>query len=242
MQLFALPFAGGDAWCYRELSSSLSDEVRLLTSELPGRGRRSDEPLLTDLRRAVDDVLPEIARRNESPFAILGHSMGALIAFELVRRLQASGLNLPSRLFVSGRCAPGLDRDKVRWNLPNDQFATILRALGCSDDVLNSDELMEIFEPILRADFRLVDEYVYRPGRALDVPITVMVGDRDDVSENEARQWQLQTSHPIEVVWFSGGHFFLSECAAEVSTFIATRLAFGSPPLSDTHLREDRDE
>jgi surfactin synthase thioesterase subunit len=228
LSVIGFPFAGGDAYSYRKLREQMPPSLGFQTLELPGRGRRCREPLLTDIPAMVDDAMTWIAASHTGPLVFFGHSMGALIAYEVTRRLFREGRAEVAHLLVSGRAAPRLEFRKRRWDLPEPEFVQALRELGgFSEEVLNDPELMEYLLPVLRADVQAVDQYQTASEKPLDIPITVLIGDDDDVTIDEAQAWQAETTQPVRVERFSGGHFFLFDHAKAVARLIgdaSTRL------------------
>jgi surfactin synthase thioesterase subunit len=221
ISVFGFPFGGGDGHSYRRLREHLPRSVAFQTLELPGRGRRGGEPLLTEMGAITDEAMRWIGPSAPGPFFFFGHSMGALIAYEVTRRLFQENRAKAARLIVSGRAAPQLPFRKRRWDMPRAQFIEALRERGgLSDEALSSPELMDYVLPILRADVQAVDQYEATPGLPLDLDITVLIGDSDDVSPEEAQAWQAQTTRPIKVITYSGSHFFLFDHAARVAQLI----------------------
>ncbi|MGW5652748.1 thioesterase II family protein [Streptomyces humi] len=212
LRLLCVPYAGGGVSAYAGWADGLPDDVDVLTVRLPGRESRLSQRPHTD----VHDLFPELGRdvlsTVEPPFVLFGHSMGALIAYELTRWLRAVGGPQPDHLFVSARQAPHLARQVASpWDLPDDRFVQALRALGGTpEELLANPAVMRLLLPVLRADFRLNDAYRHRPGPPLDCPVTVF-GGRDDpvVGEPGLRGWAGHTRGSFDLHMFEGGHFFL---------------------------------
>ena len=171
MHLFCIPFAGGNAWAYRALERFVSPEITVDGLELPGRGRRSDEPLRGSLDELANDVFNQIrARAVTGRYAIFGHSMGALLAYLAAHRIRRAGLPPPEALFLSGSSAPASRPVRQRHLLPSPEFAAMLRELGgCPPQVLEDAGLFEFFEPILRADFKAVEAWQRPEAPPLDL-------------------------------------------------------------------------
>jgi surfactin synthase thioesterase subunit len=222
MKVFGFPFAGGDAHCYNSLRKHLPVSVELSTLEPAGRGRRSSEALRTDINGMADDAMRRVMGQAHPPFLLFGHSMGSLVAYEVARRLFRENQLKPCHLMVSGKAAPRIPERDRRWDLPGAEFREALRELGgCSEEVLNNEELMAYVEPVMRADFQAVENYHPPHEDPMDIGISVLIGDDDDVSVEEAQAWQLETTQPVRIVRFVGGHFFLFEHAAEVARLMA---------------------
>ena len=182
LRLFCFPHAGGGALTYRMWPEALPADVEVCAVQLPGRDGRIEDPAIDNLDALVDALVPELLPLLDRPFALFGHSMGAMISFEVARRLRARQLAVPQRMFVSGRRAPQLPPEDERrtFDLPKDEFVEELGRLnGTPREVLEHPELLELLLPILRADFSVCQTYVYAPGEPLDVPITVLGGLED---------------------------------------------------------------
>lgn len=208
LRLFCFPPAGGSAvefWPWPEL---LPAGVEVLAVQLPGRANRIGEPpfeRLEPLVRALHDALGSHLR---PPFAFFGHSLGALIAYELARRL-GPGLE---RLYVAAHRAPQLPaRDRARHTLGDDELVGELRRLnGTPQEILDDGELRELMLPRLRADFAVAETYEHVPGPPLDVPVVVLGGTRDRlVRPAELQAWARLTSAGCRVRMVPGDHFFL---------------------------------
>jgi medium-chain acyl-[acyl-carrier-protein] hydrolase len=212
VRLFCLPYAGGSARSYLPWSRQLTDTAEVAPLELPGRGERIRELPCDRMGPLLDDLLPRIARAADEPFALFGHSLGAVIAYELARRLRDRHGIQPVRLFVSAHRAPHLPlRERRITHLPDDAFAAHLRDLGGTPaEVFDSPDLMRLLMPVLRADFALSEGYGHPAGDPLDCPITAFGGTHDpDVSVEELGAWQRHTRDRCRVRMLDGDHFFL---------------------------------
>jgi len=218
LRLFCFPYAGGGAAIYRLWPQSLPSEVEACMAQLPGRGTRLREEPFTNLDALVAAIAEAIAPLLDKPFALFGHSMGAMISFELARRLREQGQPQPSHLFISGRRAPQLPNDDpISYNLPDAELGQeLLRLNGTPKEVLEHPELMELMLPLLRADFSVVETYDYRPGVPLDCPLTVFGGLRDaEVSREQLEAWREQTTSEFALRMLPGDHFFLNDAQAQ---------------------------
>jgi medium-chain acyl-[acyl-carrier-protein] hydrolase len=179
---------------------------------LPGRGKRMGEQAFTRIIPLVNAIAACIGSKTNVPYALYGHSMGALIGFELAREILRRSGSGPQHLFVSGHRAPQLPRiEPVTFHLPHDEFITELKRLkGTPEEVFDHPELMDIFISLLRADFEAVETYEYNPGEQLPCPITVYGGFQDEhVPVESSRAWQEQTSSYCKIRMFKGDHFFI---------------------------------
>ncbi|MFC4099585.1 thioesterase II family protein [Paenibacillus xanthanilyticus] len=230
--LFCLPHAGGSAMIYARWLETVDPAIKLVPLELPGRGTRFKDrpypsigPLVEELHRKVSAFVA-----SGADYALFGHSMGALLAYELARRIAAGGEPKPRHLIVSGLKAPQLINRA--WeplsHLPDDELKARLAQMGGTPQaVLDNEELMELFLPVIRADFRLLDEYVHEPQVKLAVPVTVLTGNQDRMTEAEMQAWQELASGRFELHTFPGGHFYLADQTREVSECVSEALLGG---------------
>ncbi|HEY1971669.1 MAG TPA: alpha/beta fold hydrolase [Pseudonocardia sp.] len=213
-----LPHAGGSASFFLPVSTALSPSVDVVSIQYPGRQDRRNEKPITDLLLLAEQVHAVLQDQSELPLTFFGHSMGASLAFEVTRRMEADHRG-PVRLFASGRRAPSVFREETVHRLDDaGLLAEIRRLNGTSSLVLNDDELMRAALPALRADYRAAELYQSQPGATVECPITVLTGDRDPkTSLDDAHAWaQHTTSGSFDVKVFPGGHFFLSDQTDDV--------------------------
>lgn len=218
MRLICLPFAGGMAQSFHSWADPLSPVAELCALALPGRGTRVKEPSIERMDELTAAVCDAVQGLLDRPFALFGHSMGALLAYELARELERSGAPAPLRLFVSGFRAPHLPaRGDPLHVLPDDALAARLNSFGGTPpQVMESDAMMELFLPPARADLAACETYRHEPSTALATPITAFGGRADKlVTEYELRAWAEHTTGEFRARMFDGGHFFLREREAE---------------------------
>lgn len=211
-RLYCFAYAGGHAGVFAPWQQELYPHIEVVGVQAPGRGTRIRERPMTSWSEIVREAAHAIANDGSECFAFFGHSLGALLAFEVLRNLVHRGLAAPARLFVSGCEAP---RHRVRGKslhtLPDDQLIEEIRRFnGTPPEVLASAELMQLVLPMLRADFTLAHEYMYREEEPLAVPITIFGGELDSYC-NRARteQWAQETSGGASMHWINGDHFFI---------------------------------
>lgn len=164
---------------YKRWSNQLHPGVRLVPAELSGRGSRMDESFYRDVEEAVQDLLPLVLKTalSSDAYAIFGHSMGSLLGYEVLHALREEGFPLPAAVFLSGRGAPHCELREVRPThmLPDDAFLEELKGMGgMTDELLQHRELLDMFMPILRADFKLVCKYEHRMRPPLPLRLTVV--------------------------------------------------------------------
>lgn len=223
--LYCLPFAGGNSYSYRPLQEKLRDSsIKMLPLELPGRGKRMREPLLKDLHLLAMDALKQLIQQDLSKrYALFGHSMGALLVYLVAQQLVARRLPLPVHIFVSGHRAPSAEsRLNFKHNLPKTEFIAMLQRLGgCPPEILQDAELLNFFEPMLRADFQAVDLYEYQPRFPLPIPLTVLLGSAEaEVTVANVQGWQQESIYPLVINEIEGGHFFISEVPERVAEIL----------------------
>jgi len=237
LRLFCFPHAGGAASSYFHWPVAL-DGVDVLAVQPPGREGRLAEPPVADmptmLERLVAAVEPHLDRR----FVFFGHSMGALVAFELARELRRRGLAIPERLYVSGRRAPTLPNPETPLHvLADDELVAELnrRFGGLPAAILAEPELMALFLPIIRADLTVLECHEFHGDPVLGLPITAFGGE-DDVraSEDDLAAWRDLTAADFALRRFPGGHFYLHDrrdaFLRSFAAMLATDLAGGTAP------------
>ena len=212
LRLFCFPCAGGSSFIFRTWSDYLPSNVEVCAIELPGRGRQIKLAPFNRLEPLVKAIASSIQPYLDRPFCLFGHSMGGLISFELARLLRQKYGILPQCLFVSGHRAPQIpDPDPPIHNLPEAALLEQLRHLnGTPAAVLENAELMQLFLPILRADFAVLETYVYTPQAPLECAIATFGGLEDSrVSYQQLQAWQQHTKTSFSLHVFPGDHFFL---------------------------------
>lgn len=212
IRLFCFPYAGSAAHIFRGWQQELPGEIEITPVHLPGRGKRVREKLFTDLLELAEVLTAELSTHAEKPYALFGHSLGATIAFEVVRGLRRRGLPLPIHLFVSGCRAPQLPRTSYRsYDLPSAELIGRLRVLnGTPSQILESPALMEFFLPIIRADLQMIQTYKYSAEEPLSCPISAFGGWQDLEEPPEMiSAWREQTTALFQRQMFAGDHFFL---------------------------------
>lgn len=217
LRLFCFPYAGGGALSFRTWPNGLSTTIEVCAVELPGRGTRMRLAPFTQLESLVEALAQALLPNLNKPFALFGHSMGGLVSFELARLLRRKYGLLPVHLFVSGRRAPQVpDLDPPIHALPEPAFLDELRRYnGTPEAVLENKELMQLLLPILRADFAVLETYVYTTEPPLGCPITAFGGLQDcKVSCDHLEAWRNQTSASFSLQMLPGDHFFLNSAQA----------------------------
>jgi medium-chain acyl-[acyl-carrier-protein] hydrolase len=213
LRLFCFPYAGGRASIFRNWPDGLPANIELYTVELPSRGKRIKEPPFSRMAPLVHAIANAIDPYLGKPFCFFGHSMGALISFELTRLLRHHRGLEPSHLFVSGSPAPQIpDAHPRTFDLPEPEFIEVLRRLnGTPPEVLENSELLQLMLPTLRADFELLQVYEHVDEPPLTCPITAFGGLQDEeVSRQDLEGWREQTTNTFTLKNFPGDHFFVN--------------------------------
>lgn len=216
-RLICFPHAGGASTYYMPVAAALSPRVDVVAIQYPGRQDRRGEPAIDDIGVLADRIHEVVRDQVDRPVTFFGHSMGAIVAFEVARRLQAEGRSV-TRLFASGRRAPSTHRDESIHLRDDAGVITEMRHMSGTDSVVLADEeLLRAVLPAMRADYRAIETYRCATDAVLTCPISALVGDDDPkTTVDEARAWERHTSGPFELEVFPGGHFYLTDRAAEV--------------------------
>lgn len=214
LRLFCLAHAGGGASAFRGWADVLPAEVEVCPVQLPGRENRIGERAFDRLEPLVDALADAIDGFLDRPFALFGHSNGALIGFELARALRARGRPGPAHMFPSGRRAPDLPADRAPIHThPEAEFLAELQELGgIPPQLLEHRELLEMIVPTLRADVAIHETYAFAEQPPLDVGATGYGGLADPkVSRAQMEAWARHFAGPFTLRMFPGGHFYLQD-------------------------------
>ncbi|AHH99513.1 thioesterase II family protein [Kutzneria albida] len=226
-RLICFPYAGAGAAGFADWPQWLPADVELIAVQLPGREDRIREKPLTTMSALVRTVALALRPYLQGQFAFFGHSVGAVMAYELARALRDKRGVQPAHLLLSGHVAPDHPVSLKRLHdLPEPEFREALRELGgTAGSVVDDENLMGLLLPALRADFTLGETYRYAPGEPLSAPITVFGGDRDERAPLDGlAAWRRHTTGPFAEHVFAGGHFYLNESGAELAEAIGSAL------------------
>ena len=220
LQVFFFHFAGGCHYSYNFLKDHLPAQHHYHFLELPGRGRRFDEELITDKNKAVLDLLKQLhaIRNRDIPYVIFGHSMGALMGLWLTFKMKEMG-DPPGYLIVSGTAGPGIEEERVEkiHLMDSANFKAKLESMGgVPEEILEDEELFSFFDPIMRADFEVVDpDNFTEKGIKVECPIYALMGDEEE-HHNKIKNWQRYTKQQFHEKLLSGNHFFIYEHPEQV--------------------------
>lgn len=233
LRLFCLPHAGAGASMYVPWAASLPAGVELCAIQLPGRETRRHQTPHTSLPALVAELAADMEPMLDVPYSFFGHSLGALVSFELARAMRRRDLPLPRRLFLSGRGAPSIPSDSPRLHaLPDSAFITQVcrRYEGFPKEILDEPELVALFMPVLRADFALFEDHVHVAEPPLPCAFSIYGGREDpQVAPRHLDGWRALTCGGLDVRLFDGGHFYIQ--SQEQRTAVMSALAVDLPRL-----------
>ncbi len=221
LRLFAFSYAGGGASIFRRWLNDLDypEWLDFIAIQLPGRERRITEPPFTDLKPLLDKLQEAITPMLDTPYILLGYSMGSILAYELALQLEERNERLPEQLILAAQMAPDPQFPRrIRHTMSREDFIAELRFLGgTAPDILDNDQFMDHYLKTLRADFAIVDRYKRTDPRRVPCPIFVLGGVNDpEVSMAQLDAWQRYTDGDFDLRMFPGGHFFLHSAHSSV--------------------------
>ncbi|MBU2699295.1 surfactin synthase thioesterase subunit [Sporomusaceae bacterium BoRhaA] len=219
IKLFCLPYAGGTAMVYTKWSKYLHKIIELYPLEMSGRGKRFGLQLFDNIEDTVDDLFKIMSKELDgSYYAIFGHSMGTLVIYELIRKIHQMEFSDPLHIFMSGRFPPHIRETKILHTLVDDRFKDeIIKLGGIPEEVIQNTEFFNIFMPILRADYKLIETYKYSGMDKWNFDISVFSGNNDpEVQEYDIRGWKNYTNKKCDFYEFNGGHFFINDDMIQV--------------------------
>lgn len=225
LRLFCFPYAGKGAAIFARWSSLLPPDIEVCALQLPGKGGLLREKPTVSLREVVQEIAQVLDPWLDIPFALLGHSLGSLLAFEVVREIRLGRGIEAVRLFVSGQAAPHRMPTSAGLHLMDDEemLAEIATRYGAIPPAVRQDrDLMKLLLPGLRADLTMLETYRYEPGEALHCPISAFAGDRDTAASIESvRSWRDQTTGHFRMRVLVGDHFFIESRRADFLSAVA---------------------
>ncbi|MCZ7414350.1 thioesterase II family protein [Streptomyces sp. WMMC897] len=234
-RLYCFPCAGGSAAMYRSWQERAPSHVEVRPVELPGHGRRLGEDPFLGLPPLVRALTEDLAGELHRPFALFGHSMGGLIAFELARALRERGLPQPAHLFLAATASPERKVTRTALHAASDEeVLDELRAMGGTPrELLDDRELMDLAIPTLRADYALLHTYEYREKPPLPVPFTVLGGAADTITPPTSLPgWRRHTTGGTDLRTLPGGHFFVQDTVPEIMAAVRAALPVHGPSVT----------
>jgi medium-chain acyl-[acyl-carrier-protein] hydrolase len=233
IKLFCFPYAGGSAVIYNQWKQYLDPEIELIPIELAGRGKRIQESLYTDVPAVIDDVYGIVSKMiNGVPFALFGHSMGGMISYQLYQKIREKGERSPVHVFFSGRSAPHVKRtDEKKYHLLEEvEFKKeVINLGGTPPEFFDHPELLEVFLPLLKNDFRLAEANTHNGEiHPLECNISIFLGKDEDLTTEQCDGWKKHTEKLCSIHYFEGGHFFLHEKTEQIVRLINNTLLSGT--------------
>jgi len=225
MNLFCFPYAGSSAFKYSVWNTYLKSSIKLIPVELAGRGSRISEAFYKNVSEAVHDVYSNIEHYlNDEPYAFFGHSMGAIIAYELAIKIKKNKLPLPRHIFFSGRKAPDVIRnDEKKYHLMEENtFEREIIELGGTSNVFFQDkELTELLLPVLKQDLKIAETYEFnKMFKPFEFNISILLGKDEDFIAEQCDSWKRHTEGICSIYYFNGGHFFILNHPKEIVEII----------------------
>ncbi|MBS9782304.1 MAG: SDR family NAD(P)-dependent oxidoreductase [Arcobacter sp.] len=211
IRLICIPHGGGGPHTYKEWAEKLPDFIEVYALCFPGRGSRRDEDAICNMFELSDEISNVIAQISDKPYAIFGHSVGALVAYEVAKEIEKQGIMPPLRLILSAHKTPEDSKeDEPMYMLSDEDLMNKILELGLlPNDVLENKELLDFILPPLRADFELSETYEYEKSKALNIPITATFGKSDPLlNGQDIQKWEKYTNSEYKIKEYDGDHFY----------------------------------
>lgn len=228
MNLFCFAYAGGSVSIFNKWRNLVSSSIRIVPIEIPGRGSRYNEPLCDDMDLLIDKIYGEIRPQiNEQEYSLYGHSMGSWIVYYLLCRIVENGDRMPVGLYLSGKEAPFIHKSNIKFHeLERNEFIRRIYNLGGTPlELLKNKELLSIYLPILKNDYKLVETCQYKkPVQKGHMNITIFNGIDDDLTADDLYGWKIYTDGEFEIFNFDGGHFFIHDHAKQMLGIIEDQM------------------
>lgn len=228
LRLFCFPFAGSSASVFRRWIEVLPEQVEVMAVQLPGRENRLREPCMNEMDEILVKLEPEIERVLDLPFVFFGHSLGALVAFEVLRRLEARGQHRAELFFASGGLAPHTCtvRDEP-LRLTSEEILEDLRRISSAHRALLDDpEVLSLMLPMLQADFEMYANYRYRENAPIHTPIVAIRGAADTyITQDSQLEWERHTAARFAFHTIPGSHLFMLDSPEALLSLVNGYLA-----------------
>lgn len=222
IKLFCLPYAGGSGNIYNQWQQHINNNIEIFPIELAGRGRRFNEPLFDNIDLMTEDVYNKIKDLiEESPYAFFGYSMGSIIAYELIRKIEMLNLKPPMHAFFSAKAPLQLYYKNENIHLLEDnKFITEIMELGGTPkEIFENKELRDIYMEILKCDYKAAESYVYQNGN-INCNISILYGKKDDKIAEQIHEWAKLTNCSCTFYSFEGGHFFMHKELDKITNIV----------------------
>lgn len=231
VSLFCLPHAGGSATVYNSWKERLHPVIELIPVEMAGRGKRFSSLPYQDFDEVIEDLFSYIEPKlSNHKYCFFGHSMGCLLTFELIYKLKQHGYDEPLHLFFSGSNPPHVKKSQCLYDLPTNELITKIKKYGGTPkEIIENRELLDMYLPILKADFNVLDSYQYSPKKQrLMSEVSVLYGDKDnEILKTELLKWKNYTKGKCNFYDFEGNHFYLNKQRLDVINLINNRILYG---------------
>jgi surfactin synthase thioesterase subunit len=228
MKIFFFHHAGGDQYAFKNFKPLVQQhDWKGVYYDHPGHGERFSETLLSDIHQIAHETFESNKEKFTGDFAFFGVSMGTLVSFIVAQKLMAENLSMPKHFFAASRKCPASHRTHPKAaHLDSDDFWRVIANYGgCPPALIEHVELREVYEPIIRADFKALEDYEHLNYPKLKVPATILFGKEDHFKKEELLSWQNHFQDTIEIIDFEGGHFFCYEQAENVMQIVKNRLS-----------------
>lgn len=225
-RLFCFHYAGGNGQIFYPWVKELDPSIELVAIQLPGHGTRFNEPLATSMDSIVDSLGEQIVDYLDKPYTFFGHSLGGLMAYALTHWLQKKFLPLPDCLYVSGKRPPHIAKEKMISHLPDAIFLEeATKYNGVPSDILQNQEFLDVWLPILRADFQVLETYISPQDYSLSCDL-VGLGGLDDimVPPSSVKMWSPYTSGAFSSFFYPGNHFYINTEYAQIIKLILQKI------------------
>lgn len=226
-KVFLIPYAGGSSFAYYKWKDLFSSNFELCFIELAGRGQMSNRNFYKSIDEAAEDITQTIInsiKDEDVEYLLFGHSMGALLAYEVYYKLSEKNIRLPKHIFFSGREAPQVEnsREKI-YEYDDDAFLEKISIYGGLPNEFYDEEIKKFFVPIFKSDFRLLIEYMYsQKSEKIKCNISVLFGEADcTVTMKGIKKWGIHAGEKIDFYKFKGEHFFINDECKEISKIIS---------------------
>ena len=225
-RLVCFPHAGGAASYFDPFARALDGAVDVVALQYPARQERLSEPCIDSVLGLRDAILPVLEARLDQPFALFGHSMGAVVAYEVARLLEQRHGAVPVALFASGRRSPSTQRHEDVHRGGDDRLLReVARLGGTPPQLLDDEDVRAMMLPALRGDHKAIETYRWQPGPEPSCPILALVGDADPLtSEADAAAWRAHTTGDFSLRTYAGGHFYLAAHQASLVDLVTDAL------------------
>jgi len=229
MILFCLPYAGGSEAIYYKWKKFLNPSIELVPMALKGRGKRFSETFYENLEQAVDDIFEKYKDKiGEDDYAIYGHSMGSLLAYELYYKICKSKLRKPIHIFFSGYKAPSIisKRENIYTLSDNDFIKKVMKLGGTPKELMDNQVLLQIFLPIIRNDFKNIESYTYeKKENKIECDVSILNGKQDSINLKEILAWKNHVCREFNIYNFEGNHFYINSNVENITDIINDTLA-----------------